>query len=134
MIFWAVLEIFAIAAFGLLISMEVVNGSTEARFIVIFILAFIIILVPIFTIGAYVQSITFYNDFMAFADRMRNINPAYEFSYFGTVINYNERLYKYQDTIKIMGFTAPYYSGVKMLTPIQLENFDTDVGRHFYDN
>lgn len=129
MILWSIIEIFLILISGFLISMELINGSIEIRFWIVFILVVAIILIPIFTIGAYIQSIKFYKEFTHLNYVIENIDPYYEMYYYGSVLNYNERLYQYRDKIQKLKIFSPYTKKIQNLEPIQMKNFDVNLGR-----
>lgn len=129
MILWSIIEILLILITGFLIAMELINGSVGIRFWIVFILVVAIILIPIFTIGAYVQSLNFYKDFIHLDYIIANIDPYYEIYYYGKVLNHNERLYQYRDKMEKLKIFSPYTRKIKKLEPIQMKNFDVNLGR-----
>lgn len=133
MITWIILWIILLCIFGLLVAMEIVNGSIEKRFWVCCILLFILIMIPVFTLGAYKQSVEFYQEYASFAERAQYLTDDQEYTELGRAVNYNYKLEYYQTRIKILGIFAPYYHGIWNLEPIHLKNFDMDHYRWWDD-
>lgn len=124
MIIWCIIWGILLIATGLMLAMEVVNGSNSKRVVACFICVCFLILIPVFVLGAYHQSVLFWNEYAGFAQKAQNLTESQEYAVLGHAINYNYKLYKYQTNIHRLGIFAPYYHGIWDLKPIQLKNFD----------
>ena len=126
MIAWAIIWFLIVCLTALFIAMEAINGSLPWRFWVCVLLIFVIIIIPVFTISDYRESIRFYDRYQTFYLRIseQELTSAQEYMILGEAVNYNHYLYLYQLKFQRWGIFAPTYHKIKDLQPIQLTNFD----------
>ena len=124
MIAWGILWVILLFTTLLFVAMEIVNGSIEIRFWLCFFFIFALILIPIFTIGAYTQSKDFAYQYENFQSKVAEMTESQEYTYFGNALNYNTQLQKYKQNIHRFGIFAPYYRKIKYLEPIQFKSYD----------
>lgn len=133
MITWGIIWGISLLALIVLIPMEIINGSIEARFWVCVAIIFLLIIIPIFTFSAYDNSKYFYKEYITLEKKVLNLSESQEYMVLGEVMNYNYYLYQYQTKIHRLGILAPYYRGIWDLEPIQLHNFDMNHYRWWDD-
>lgn len=124
MIIWSIIWSIMLISLILLVLMEIINGTIELRFWICLILVFALILIPIFTLGAYNQSKLFVNKYASFAEKVSTMSDSQEYMYIGNAIDYNYQLSIYQKKIHQLGIFAPYCKEIKEMKPIQMRNFD----------
>lgn len=124
MIAWSICWIILFFIFALNVAMEIFNGTKEIRFWFCVALFLILVLIPIFTIGAYKQSVSFYDEYIAFAERAQNFTDAQEYTEVGRAINYTRKLNFYKDGFNKYGIFAPYYEKIRNLNYIPFQNYD----------
>ena len=124
MIAWGILWTILLFTTLLLIAMEIVNGSIAIRFWLCVFFIFILILIPIFTIGAYIQSKDFVYQYENFQTKVATMTESQEYVYFGNALNYNIKLQRYKQNIHKFGIFAPYDKKIKYLEPIQFKSYD----------
>ena len=126
MIAWSIIWSLMVLSTILLIAMEVVNGTIEIRFWICVLLIFAIIMIPIFVLGAYIQSKNFVYKYEDFLNKVETMSDSQEYMYLGNAIDYNYHLAVYQHRIKYLGIFAPYSKEIRKLEPIKLRNFNMD--------
>ena len=128
MIAWCIIWLIIALIAGLLIAMELINGSIEKRFWICIFLIFLLVMIPYFTIQEYVRSIDFYKDYIDFYEQINSqeLTENQEYMILGKAINYNYWLYLHQNRFHKMGIFAPTYIKIKDLSAIQLKYFDMD--------
>ena len=126
MIAWSIVWLIIALIAGLLIAMELINGSIEKRFWICIFLIFLLVMIPYFTIQEYVRSIDFYKDYIDFYEQINSqeLTENQEYMILGKAINYNYWLYLHQNRFHKMGIFAPTYMKIKELPAIQLKYFD----------
>lgn len=126
MIAWGIIWLIIALIAGLLIAMELINGSIEKRFWICIFLIFLLVMIPYFTIQEYVRSIDFYKDYIDFYEQINSqeLTENQEYMILGKAINYNYWLYLHQNRFHKMGIFAPTYMKIKDLPMIQLKHFD----------
>ena len=126
MIAWCIIWLIIALIAGLLIAMELINGSIEKRFWICIFLIFLLVMIPYFTIQEYVRSIDFYKDYIDFYEKINSqeLTENQEYMILGKAINYNYSLYLHQNRFHKMGIFAPTYTKIKELPAIQLKYFD----------
>ena len=95
MIAWAIVWFLIVCLTALFIAMEAINGSLPWRFWVCVLLIFVIIMIPVFTISDYRESIRFYDKYQTFYLRIseQELTSAQEYMILGEAVNYNHYLY-----------------------------------------
>lgn len=128
MIAWGIVWFLIALVVGLLMAMELINGSIEKRFWICVLLILVLIIIPCFTIQEYIQSIDFYKDYIAFYEKINSqeLTESQEYTLLGQAINYNYWLHLHQSRFHKWGVFAPTYMKIKELPTIQLKYFDMD--------
>ena len=126
MIAWGIIWLIIALIAGLLIAMELINGSIETRSSMCIFLIFLLVMIPYFTIQEYVRSVDFYKDYIDFYEQINSqeLTENQEYMILGKAINYNYELYLHQNRFHKMGIFAPTYMKIKELPAIQLKYFD----------
>lgn len=115
MVFWIIIWVLLLLTTALLIAQEIINGSNVIRFNIIILLFFALILIAIFTIGAYQRSYYFYQEFVAFQQEIDNLQPGQMYVALDRAAYLNYQLTQYQEKISIF---TPYYRYIRNLAPI----------------
>ena len=133
MIFWLLTTFLLTGVSGIMLAYQIINhSSSNILFLLTCICIALVILISTISISTYYESRKFYNEFQRLSKTIQNIDAKdnfYECYYVSKVLNMNEQLYSYQDSLNKYNIFAAIDKRLEAISPIELETFDVHIGR-----